>query len=29
MSRLVDVDRARISLLPKSYTGAKCALPQG
>lgn len=29
MSGLVEVDQAAISLLPKSYTGAKYALPQG
>ena len=29
MSGLVEVDQATISLLPKSYTGAKYALPQG
>lgn len=29
MSGLVDVDQATISLLPKSYTGVKQALPQG
>ena len=29
MLGLVEVDQATISLLPKSYTGAKYALPQG